>query len=203
MLPSRRLITAGLLLLPTGAFAAQGLSADEQALVDRAVAYLEDLTLARGRFTQTDPRGRRAGGDFYLSRPGKIRFEYDSPNNLLIISDGNQVAIDDGRLGKLERYPLRTTPLAMFLGRNIRLDQGARVQSAQRIEGGFSVTAADGDGRITLTFDDSPMRLREWTVTDAQRQQTRVVLNSLNRVASLDPELFTFDVDRGASRRPG
>ena len=44
------------------ALAQAPLSADDQALVQRATAYLEGLAEAKGRFVQTDPRGQTTTG---------------------------------------------------------------------------------------------------------------------------------------------
>ena len=53
--------------------AAPTLSADDQALVDKAVAYLQGLNEAKGRFVQTDGRGPPVSGELFLKRPGKAR----------------------------------------------------------------------------------------------------------------------------------
>lgn len=194
---SRRALVAALSLLPTAAFAqsrpAPVLSAEDKALVQKAVAYLQSLTSVKGRFVQTDPRGRSGGGDFYLKRPGKVRFAYDAPNELLVVSDGNQVSVYDKRLKTFQAYALNVTPLSLFLAREIRLDRGVVVTEVRRYADGFSITARDGGkvtaGQIQLVFGDAPMRLREWTVTDVQGQRTRVELSGL-APASLDPALF-------------
>ena len=41
-----------------------------------------------GRFAQYAADGSFAQGQVYIKRPGKLRFEYDAPNPLLIVSDG-------------------------------------------------------------------------------------------------------------------
>lgn len=198
---SRRLFTAALLLTPALApalarAATSRLSAEDQALVDRAVAYLEGLSRAQGKFVQTDARGKRAPGTFYLQRPGKMRFEYDPPNdNLLMVSDGYQVEMRDSKLkGVPQRWPLRATPLSLFLAKDIRLDRGVVVTKVERGQGQFSITARDGGkdaaGQVVLVFGDDPVTLREWTTTDATRQTTRVQLTSIKPVGSLDPSLF-------------
>ena len=177
--------------VPTSGLA---LSADDNALVDRAVAYLDGLASARSRFTQTDARGETATGVLYLARPGRARFQYDPPATLLITSDGRTVTVTDSRLKTLQRIPLRSTPLAIFLADHIRLDRGVRVTRVDRSADGFSVTAKSTrgleQGEITLYFLESPMRLTGWVVTDAQARRTRVTLAGLAPIATPPAEMF-------------
>ena len=49
------------------------LSAEDRALVDKAAAYLQGLTQARGRVVQTDARGSRTQGEVMINRPGRAR----------------------------------------------------------------------------------------------------------------------------------
>ena len=195
---TRRRLTFALAAAPlaTPAFARAGLSAADKALVDRAVAYLEGLSEARGRFVQTDGRGRSTTGELFLKRPGKARFAYDPPSGLLVVSDGGVVSVQDKRLKTFDRYPLSATPLSLFLARTIRLDRGVSVTRVARLSDGFAITARDGRkqtaGQITLTFRDSPLALVGWTVTDAQGRPTQVQLQGLQRAAGLDGSLFVL-----------
>lgn len=200
----RRLLLAALALLPGAAPSAAWaqkarpapLSPAQQALVDKAVAYLQGLGQVKGRFTQTDPRGRTAFGDFYLKRPGKVRFAYDPPNELLVVSDGSRVSVHDKRLKTFQQYALSMTPLSLFLAREIRLDRGVKVTRVNEYADGFSLVAQDGRrqtaGQITLVFGAEPMVLKEWTVIDAQGGATRVVLSGLAAAPGLDPALFVL-----------
>lgn len=190
---TRRTLAAALLALPGTALAQPRLSAQDQALVDRAVAYLEGLAQAKARFTQTDARGNTTHGTVYLQRPGRARFEYDPPSGLTVVSDGVAVAVADSRLNTFDRYPLKNTPLSLFLAKSIRLDRGVQVVQVGRMAGGFSLTARDTRndtaGQIRLTFSDNPLALTGWTVTDAQRRATQVQLQGLTPTA-VDPGLF-------------
>lgn len=184
---------------PLDAFAATApaaLSSDDQALVDRAVAYLQGLTEARGRFVQTDARGATSQGELYLKRPGKARFAYDPPSGLLVVSDGGTVSIADSRLKTFDAYPLMATPLSLFLAKTIRLDRGVQVTRVARAADGFTINARDGKkqtaGQISLTFTDNPMTLVGWAVTDAQGRTTQVRIQGLQRAAGLDPSLFVL-----------
>lgn len=179
------------------------LSAADKALVDQAAAYLQGLTSAKGDFIQTDARGRTTRGVFYMQRPGKARFEYAAPSGLLIVADGSNVNVQDRRLKTFDRYPLGSTPLTLFLSRRIRLSEGVEVTRVVRSADGFQLFARDGkrqaEGSIILAFSGNPLRLTEWTITDAQGGRTRVQLASLQPVSGLSPSLFVL---RDPNRRP-
>ena len=176
------------------AIANQSLSAQDRALVDRAGAYLEALGQAKGRFVQTDPRGSQTRGDLYLQRPGKMRFEYDPPQGLLVVSDGYNVSVADSRLKTFEKYPLGATPLALLLARHVSLDKGVVIDQVSRSADGFAITAHDGrkqaEGHIRLVFSNAPLTLRSWTVTDAQGQSTRIDITELRTISGLSARLF-------------
>jgi outer membrane lipoprotein-sorting protein len=194
------LAAAAAALSPLSALAAApapaALSADDQALVDRAVAYLQGLTEARGRFVQSDGRGAPIGGELFLKRPGKARFAYDPPSGLLVVSDGGSVARVDNRLKTYDAFPLAATPLSLFLAKTIRLDRGVQVTRVARAADGFSITARDGKkqtaGQITFNFTDNPMSLAGWSVIDAQGHTTQIRITDLQRASGLDPALFVL-----------
>lgn len=204
---TRRALALGLAALPLPALAARPaiapLTADDRALVDKAAAYLQGLTEAKGRFVQTDARGVSTQGTVYLKRPGKARFAYEAPSGLLVVADGANVSVADSRLKTFDRYPLMATPLSIFLARQIKLDRGVVISDVTRLADGFTITARDGkkqaEGQITLTFSNSPLALIGWTVSDAQGQATRIRLTGLQRASGLAPTLFVLNDPRPKS----
>jgi outer membrane lipoprotein-sorting protein len=184
---------------------ALALAPDDQALVDKAVAYLQGIPSARGRFVQTDPRGSVTQGVIYMQRPGRARFEYDAPSSLLVVSDGKVVSVADKRLKTVNRYFLSQTPLKLFLADEIRLDRGVTVTRVDRRSDGFAITAQDRVGKtrgqIVLSFSDGPMQLQGWKITDARNAETQVRLTSLVRAADLDPGLFRAPFPKQPTQR--
>jgi outer membrane lipoprotein-sorting protein len=179
------------------------LSDADKALADRAAAYLQGLTEARGRFVQTDGRGNVTAGELFLKRPGRARFAYDS--GLLVVADGGNVSIANPQLKTFDSYPLMATPLSIFLARQIRLDKGIVISNVSRTPDGFTLTARDGrkqaEGQITLSFTDGPLALAGWTVADAQGQSTRIQISGLQRASGLAPSLFVLKDPR--PKNPG
>ncbi|QTN19300.1 outer membrane lipoprotein carrier protein LolA [Brevundimonas sp. AJA228-03] len=194
---------ASLAALP--AAAQSGLSAEDRATLATAQTYLQNLTSAQGTFVETGAGGQRREGRFYLQRPGRMRFEYTNPAGLLVVSDGNNVKRYDPRLNVFRQVPLGATPLSTFLARNVRLDQGVRIDRVTRMQSGaFAITARDSnrpdDGSVILAFAGSPMRLQEWTITDASGARTRTQLTTLTPASGLAASLFRLT---DPTRRPG
>ncbi|MGB1006740.1 MAG: LolA family protein, partial [Thalassobaculaceae bacterium] len=77
---------------------AAALSADERALVTQVERYLGDLQALAAPFIQVSSAGKMARGRLYLWRPGRLRFEYDPPTPIVIISDGSWVSYRDNEL---------------------------------------------------------------------------------------------------------
>ncbi|WP_374515790.1 outer membrane lipoprotein carrier protein LolA [Brevundimonas sp.] len=187
------------------AHAQSGLSADDRAALQRAQTYLQNLTSAQGTFVETSGAQRREGR-FWLQRPGKMRFEYTRPEGLLVVSDGSNVKRYDPRLDVFRQVPLSQTPLSTFLARNVRLDQGVRIDRITRMQSGaFAIVARDSrrpnDGQVILSFAGSPLRLHEWTIVDAQGGRTRTQLTSLRPASGLSNSLFQLRDPTRRSRR--
>ncbi len=194
---------AALAAMPAAAQA--GLSAADRATLAQAQTYLQNLASAQGNFVETGAGGQRRTGRFWLQRPGKMRFEYTDPAGLLVVSDGNNVKRYDPRLNVFQQVPLGQTPLSTFLARNVRLDQGVLIDRVTRMaSGAFAITARDNrrpnDGSVILAFAGNPLRLQEWTITDAQGARTRTQLTSLTPASGLAASLFQL---RDPTRRPG
>lgn len=161
--------------------------------------YLNGLETAQGRFSQINADGSVSMGDIYVHRPGRMRFEYDS-DDLLVVAGGQQVAIFDGRSNAFpEQYPLSKTPLNLILARRVDLAGSGMVIGHGSDGTNTRVLAQDPDrpenGTIELVFSDDPVALREWVITDATGAQTTVVLGDLTHGARLSSQLFNITAE--------
>jgi len=174
----------------------------------RIDAAMNSTGTFQGRFTQTASDGSMATGAVWLQRPGKMRFEYDAPATLVMISDGVTLLQRDTALETADRVPLSATPLNYFLKENINLANDTEVVALQKFADQWRVTARDGsgemDGAITLVLDAQTLALREWIIADAFGGQTRVALSNLQYNGRVDPKLFILrgeEDDRRNRRR--
>lgn len=166
----------------------------DRADLDRISAYLNSIRTLRGDFVQIDPNGDLEQGRFYLQKPGRLRFEYQPPSSVLIISDGHTVSVANSKLKTVDRYPLSATPLDLILGDDVDLRHDSSVIAVLRQPGILMVEARTSRNRskpnIVITFSESPLELRQWTVIDDQGLATTVALRNIESGVALDGTLF-------------
>jgi len=169
--------------------------------IEQVNAFLNSLVQVSGRFTQTGPDGKRTTGELFVHRPGRLRFEYDSPSSLEIIADGRSVALRDRRLATQDIYSLSQTPLKFLVSDRIDLRRDTTVKQAELKGDSYLVVVTDhstfgGTSEIALIFDAKITTLRYWVVTDPQGYTTQVNLSGLNTTKPVDDKQFVIDYQR-------
>ena len=182
-------------------------SAEQRADLSRISAYLNAIHTLKGGFIQRDPNGRVEVGDFYLSKPGKMRFAYDPPNPLLVVSDGETVAVSNSKLKTVDRYPLTDTPLDLILSDTIDLNHNLAITGMDDNENQIVIRArsqsSHAQGDISILFARNPLALRQWTVIDAQGLATTVALQDVETGLALDDSLFVLRDAKNPFTRKG
>lgn len=172
------------------------LSPQDKADIARIEAYLNGLRSLHARFVQVAPDGSLSYGQAWLVRPGRMRFQYDPPAPFLLVAGHGLLVFHDSALKQTSNIPLSSTPLGLLLQDNVRLSGDVTVVSFVRQPGQIQVglvrTASPQDGVLTLIFADNPLALRQWTVLDAQRNETRVTLTDVQTGGSYPASLFEF-----------
>jgi outer membrane lipoprotein-sorting protein len=195
----RRTLLAAALAAPSVAWA-QGANID-RAAVARVETYLNSLRAMRARFLQTAQNGASAQGTAWISRPGRMRFDYDPPEPMLLVASGGQVMMFDRELRQPSVAPASATPLGLLLRPEIRLSGDITVTGTERSGGFLRVTlyrtTAPAEGRLTLAFQEEPtFELRQWAVLDAQGRLTRVTLTEVDTTVRPENRIFDFNDPR-------
>lgn len=181
-------------LLDAAESAPKVLSVSERATVNRVEKYLNELFTLKSRFLQATSTGNYSEGTLYISRPGRMRIEYDPPLKLLIVADGYWLIYNDIELDQITHLPLVTTPANILLKEKISLLNGdlkvSKVENAPGIIGITVVSTDEDSGQLTLVFADKPLELKKWVVVDPQGITTSVSLLSTQRDIFIDSKLF-------------
>ena len=159
--------------------------------------YLNGLTTAETSFVQVNADGSRSTGRVIIKRPNRMRFEYDPPNEAVVLASAGKVAIFDDKSNQgPEEYPIRRTPLSLILDRNIDLTRARMVVAHEQQGDETVVVAQDPDhpevGTISLVFSNRPVALVRWVVTDEMGFETTVVLGDLRTGGDYPPSTFSI-----------
>lgn len=158
-------------------------------------SYLNKLTTLTSEFTQINSDGTVSTGTVYIQRPGRVRFEYDNDNTLVLASGGNVAVFDSKSNGGPQQYPLSQTPLSIILDANVDLGRANMVTGHSEKNNATIVTAQDPkrpqNGNIQMVFSN-PTELRQWIVTDDSGQKTTVILGEMTKGGSIPSSRFSI-----------
>lgn len=170
--------------------------APNQKTIQRVEQYLTGLSTIVADFTQVAPDGSLTSGKFYLERPGKMRWQYNPPTPILMVSNGSELVFYDVELEQVSHIPLDSTLIGFLAQNPIRFDGKVGVLAFEQENSVIRITLAQKDkptdGTLTLEFSDKPLLIRNMVVTDATHQITTVSLNNARFGVKLDRELFIW-----------
>jgi outer membrane lipoprotein-sorting protein len=173
----------------------------QRAQVDKVSAYLSNMQQLVGNFVQVGPDGSRVRGEFYIQKPGKVRFEYEPPSRIEIIADGQSVVVRDRKLATQDLYPLSQTPLRFLLSDRIDLLKETNVVGVRADDTFVTITIEErqpliGTSRLMMMVGAKDFQLKQWTITDPQGYDTTVAVSNLDNSKRPDPSMFKIDYTR-------
>ncbi|MFA6264305.1 MAG: outer membrane lipoprotein carrier protein LolA [Pseudolabrys sp.] len=177
------------------------LTPEQRGIIEKINTYLSNMQKLTGRFVQVGPDGRRTEGEFYLAKPGRVRFEYDDPSPIELVADGQSVVVRDRKLATQDVYPLSQTPLRFLLSDRVDLIRDANLTAVYADDVFVTAVVEETNGivgtsRLMIMFDAKTMELKQWTVTDPQGYDTTVAVYNLDATKTPDPSMFKIDYTR-------
>lgn len=182
--------------------------ANQKAVAAKVSAYLSSLQTLVGNFVQVGPDGSKTKGDFYIQKPGKVRFEYEPPTPIDIVADGSSLVVRDRKLATQDVYPLSQTPLRYLLSDRIDLLKDTNVIAVASDDLYVTITIEEkqaliGTSRLMLMLGAKDGQLKQWTVTDPQGYDTTIAVYNLDTTKKLDPAMFKIDFTNYPTTPPG
>jgi outer membrane lipoprotein carrier protein len=179
------------------------------ASVESLKSMLEQTSTARARFAQMVldknlKQLQQATGTMQFSRPGKFRWEYDKPQEQVIVGDGKQVWLYDKDLNQVtvRRFDraLGSSPAALLAGSN-EIEKNYTFTANGNQEGldwldAVPKTKDTSFEKIRLGFGKSGLEAME--LRDQFGQVTVIKFSTIERNVKLPPEAFRFTPPKGA-----
>ena len=198
------LTLAGLPAVENAMATAANFSPEQMAALQSLGSYFNTIRDIKGEFTQVGPRGNVSTGVFYISKPGRMRFEYAPPNPFVVVADGTWVTIKNNAKNKADQYPLSATPLRLVLADRVDIMKEADIKSVNVANGLTTVVLEDKDrlvpGQLELVFDNKHNTLQQWVIVDGQGRRTTISLNNIEASNHPDPKLFVVELPN--TRKP-
>ena len=195
-------VSAGLAILPQVALAAKSIevTAEQATSIKQINDYINGFKNLQGDFTQISPKGNLSRGIFFISKPGKMRFEYAPPNPFLIVADGKWLTIKNRAKEKGDQFPLSETPLRLVLGNEVDLLRDTNILNFEEADGLTTLTLEDKEGilggQLILVFDQKQNALQQWVIIDSKGRRTTVSLENIVAGVKPDPKLFVVKIER-------
>ena len=174
----------------------------------RVQQHLQTMTSLVADFSQTDRRGQVQNGRLTLRQPGRIRFQYEPGNPLLIVADGSSLTLIDYEVRQVQRWPIRNSPLSVLIDPQANLIRYGRLNDTGNAAT-VSVEVRDPNrpeyGMITMIFErdaaaPAGLRLYGWVALDAQRQRTSIRLRNGQYNVPVADSMFRWRDPRVANR---
>ena len=172
--------------------------------------YLNDTTTYEATFEQTlssEAQGLQetSKGKFFLSRPGKFRWNYSEPYEQSIIADGEKIWIYDQDLEQVtvrEMSEILADSPALLLSNEVAISEEFIVTlQPESKESGyewFMLKPKSDDKQyadIRLAFEET--KLKEMELRDNFGQRTVIVFSNQKRNEKMDQKLFDFTPPEG------
>ena len=171
--------------------------------------FLSSFDTMSSRFVETSSRYASINkGKISISRPGKIKVEYISPDKSLVIIKNDKVVYYDQELDTVSYGNVDNNPLAVLLYKNISLLENSRLtgiindNNTIEIEISPEIPNALKDDfsefmSLTLVFQKDPMKLLRIKRTDVNNHSISIRLINPKYNVEFSKDAFPFSNPRG------
>lgn len=169
-------------------------NAEDAELVQEIRQHLKAIRNISADFMQQDDYGNKQYGKFYMSRPGKMRWEYKNPQELTIIVNGKKVYYYDKELDQASQYVGEKGPVNLMVEDDIF--NAASVSFLDiAIHGKILETNFKNNENsdvFSLIFATNPIKLLGCSVKRESGERLWIKFKNLNTERIPEQSLFRF-----------
>ena len=181
-------------------FASASLTRADPYSLENLSEYLANSKFLTANFFQVNADGSESSGSILIKRPGRMRFEYDKPDNILVLVAAGALAIFDpkGDQGPMT-YPIRNNPISLLLNSEIDLINSGIVSNYKKALGEAVLVIRDPikpeRGSVELLFSGTQPELKKFTVKNENGTSTSIVLEDTEYPKNINETLFSIALE--------
>jgi outer membrane lipoprotein-sorting protein len=204
-----RILLCLIILLVAPTSQAVELPEKAQKLVSKAEQFLNSTKTMQAKFTQITPQtggGNVASGKMYMKRPGRIRWEYNSPQKIMILLRGNNVTFHDIDLDQVSYGSIDNVLGSLLAQEDIKFNSDTlMVTEVREDDAGFHITlrqrtgeekedgTREGREQLILTFTEKPfLSLVRLKIYEPNGRINTVQFSNIKYNKEIDENLFVF-----------
>ena len=166
----------------------------------------KDLDLIRtleADFVQNNSDGTVFRGKLFLKRPGKLKFVYKKPENMVIVSDGVSLIYFDPSSHQATYLSLENSPASLLLDDHLDFRSHASLISFHETKTQINICMQTLKTRhkLTLFIDPKERILKGWKTKDPQGNEVEILFSNIKRnPVFCDDGLFVFKKPKRARK---
>ena len=181
------------------------LTADSYSL-ENISQYLKNLKILKADFSQINADGTISSGTILIKRPGRMRFEYYTPDKTLVLVSAGALAIFDPKGDDAPiTYPIKNNPISLILKGEVDLLNSGILENYKMSTGQAVVKIRDPEkpehGSVELVFTGATPELEKFTVQNENGLSTSITLEDIEYPEKINDTLFSIQLEINKSKR--
>lgn len=172
---------------------------ENREILKKVESALSKIKTMKSRFSEFSSKDGdfMKHGDFYMSRPNKMRLIYDEPTQLEFIADGQNFIYYDKSFDQISLLDINQTPAAILLKPNFTFDDAAfEVTDIKQELDEYHISAIKTGqaelGTLTVIVTQDPLEFNQWELVDMKGIKSTVGLYETVLNKPVDESLFIF-----------
>ncbi len=159
--------------------------------------YLNSIQNLTARFLQETSEGNSAEGKLYLSRPGKMRVEYNGQQKVLIVVNGSVLTYTDLELDETSYLTTNSTPASFLTRPNISFSaKDVEITDVKKTNDQIKISVMKKNrkeaGEFSLIFSNNPLRFIKMEVKNELDQITSITFKDSDFSKPISNNLFVI-----------
>ena len=168
--------------------------------------YLKNLKILKADFSQINADGTISSGTILIKRPGRMRFEYYTPDKTLVLVSAGALAIFDPKGDDAPiTYPIKNNPISLILKGEVDLLNSGILENYKMSTGQAVVKIRDPEkpehGSVELVFTGATPELEKFTVQNENGISTSITLEDIEYPEKINDTLFSIQLEISKSKR--